>query len=79
MGVLLGEVSVALYFVLFDERAQHEDGRHVVLLYHSPKVVETVAEGTLSGDGAFPLQFYGIGVDVIFHFLVFGRWSDVNA
>jgi hypothetical protein len=41
--------------------------------------VETVAEGTLSGDGAFPLQFYGIGVDVIFHFLVFGRWSDENA
>jgi hypothetical protein len=41
--------------------------------------VETVGEGTLSGDGAFPLQFYGIGVDVIFHFLVFGRWSDVNA
>lgn len=79
MGVLLREVSVALYFVLFDERAEHEDGGHVVMLNHSPKVVEAVGERALSGDGAFSLQFYHIGVYVILHFLVFGKRSDVNA
>ena len=77
MGVLLREISVALDLVLFDEAAEHEDGRSVVLLHHSPKIVKTVGERPLGGYCCLTLKFDRIGVDVVLHFLVLSVWCDV--
>jgi len=77
VGVLLREVSVALDLVLFDEAAEHEEGRNVVLLHHPPKIVKTVGERALSGYCCLTLKLDRIGVDVVLHFLVLSVWCDV--
>lgn len=72
MGVFLWEVAITLDLVLFYEAAEHEDGRHFIVLDHPPEIVETVCQGALRGDASLPFQLNHIGVDVILHFLMVG-------
>lgn len=76
MGILLRVVAVTLDFVLFDEGAQHEDSRHVVVLDHAPKVMETIGKRSLSGNAMLSFEFNHIGIDIILHFFILFALSE---
>ena len=63
--LVLGEVAITLNLSFFDQLTKHKDRRYLILLDHSPEVVDGYGEGTLSSYSFFLFYGYHVGVDVV--------------
>lgn len=65
----IGPISVALFAILLNQAAEHKDGGDVIFFDHAIEVVECGGERALSSYNFFALEFYDVGVDVVFDFV----------
>jgi len=65
---VLREVAIALGLRFLNNVAQHKHSLDVVLLNHSPEVVEgALGDGSLSGDGSLAEEVHKVGINVVFY------------